>query len=364
MSRGTGPGHRARALAQRPRQVRHTEVGRFNMFSRTRTNPGPERPLEKELFRPLARTAFYTLRSAAPRIRARMPTSIPQDGNAPIFIIGCGRSGTTLLGELFAKHPEISYLYEPYNLWAAVDPITDFLQLYSHGEYRCLLDGSSATERAQVRFRRLMSVPNGLTLTEKSPVNALRIDYLESIAPKARYVHIVRDGVDVARSIEKLASNTKKMAFRPPLNEWWGVGDAKWVALELDGQKAGYYPEETAQLTTDSQRGAYEWLMSLHEVEARRTRLGSRFVELRYQDLTEYPEQTLRTTMESLGLTCPSSWLREAAAQVSPGRGGRHGKPLMLPSGMCTDFNRLQEKFQFSGRALSISDQGDRHAKG
>jgi hypothetical protein len=327
------------------------------MFFRTKTNLGFERPLDKELFTPLARTAFYSLRSVAPRIRAKMPISISSDDQAPIFIIGCGRSGTTLLGKLFAKHPEISYRYEPYNLWAAVDPITDFLQLYSRGEHRCLLDASSATARAQLRFRRLMSAPTGLTLAEKSPVNALRIDYLESIVPDARFVHIVRDGIDVARSIEKMAGVTKKMTFRPPLNEWWGVGDAKWAALELDGRKAGYYPEEARQLTTDYQRGAYEWLLSLHEIEARRTRLGSRLVEFRYQDLTVYPVETLRTAMESLGLTCPSSWLDEAAAQVSPARGGGRGKPLMLPHGMCTDFNRVQEKFQFNGRALSISDQ-------
>jgi hypothetical protein len=321
---------------------------------RTKGHLGSERPLDKELFRPMVRTAFYKLRSTAPRIRARMPISISPDDQAPIFIIGCGRSGTTLLGELFAKHPEISYRYEPNDLWAAVDPITDFLQLYSRGEHRCLLDASSATASARLRFRRLMSAPPGLTLAEKSPVNALRIDYLESIAPDARFVHIVRDGVDVARSIEKVAATTKKMAFRSPLNQWWGVGDAKWAALELDGRKAGYHPEEARLLTTDSQRGAYEWLLSLHEIEARRARLGSRLVEFRYQDLTKHPAETLRTAMESLGLTCPGNWLGEAASQVSPAREGRHKKPLMLPRGMCTDFNRLQNKFQFNGRALSI----------
>lgn len=320
-------------------------------------NLGCERPLNRERFRPLARTAFYLLRGAAPRIRARIPASISSDDQAPIFIIGCGRSGTTLLGDLFARHPEISYRYEPYSVWAAVDPITDFLQLYSRGEHRCLLDASSATARAQLRFKRLMSAPAGLTLTEKNPVNALRIDYLESFAPGARFVHLVRDGIDVARSIEKVAGITKKMAFRPPLNEWWGVGDAKWAALELDGRKAGYHREEARQITTDSQRGAYEWLLSLHEIEARRTRLGSRLVQLRYQDLTEYPRETLRTVMDSLGLTCPISWLGEAAARVSPARGGGNRKPLMLPHGMCTDFNRLQQKFQFNGRAVSISDQ-------
>jgi hypothetical protein len=202
-----------------------------------------------------------------------------------------------------------------------------------------------------------MSAPAGLTLVEKNPVNAMRIDYVESIEPDARFVHIVRDGVDVAHSIEKMARSTKKYAFRPPANKWWGVRDVKWATLELDGWKAGYHPEEVRQLRTDSQRGAYEWLLSLHEIEARRARLGSRLVEFRYQDLTECPRETLRTVMESLGLSCPSSWLAEAAAQVSPVRGGGHGKPLMLPHGMCTDFNRLQKEFQFHGRAVSISDQ-------
>src|SRR6516164_2657563 len=109
---GTGP-----ALAQHPRQMRYMEAECFNVFFRTKTNLGCERPLNKELFRPLARTAFYTLRGAAPQIRARMPISISSGDQAPIFIIGCGRSGTTLLGELFAKHPELSYRYEPYHRW-------------------------------------------------------------------------------------------------------------------------------------------------------------------------------------------------------------------------------------------------------
>ena len=53
------------------------------------------------------------------------------------------------------------------------------------------------------------------------------------------------------------------MAFRQPLNDWWGVGDAKWASLVHDGRSAGYYPDEVEQLSTDSQRGAYEWLISL-----------------------------------------------------------------------------------------------------
>ena len=162
------------------------------------------------------------------------------------------------------KHPAVRYLYEPYDLWAAIEPATDFVQLYTRGEHHCLLDASSVTDLAQRRFNHLMLPPSGLTLVEKSPINALRIGYLDAIAPEARFVHIVRDGVDVAHSIERLAAVTRRMAFRAPLNEWWGVGDAKWVALERDGREAGYYADELHWLT----RGCPTWRLRVVGIHA------------------------------------------------------------------------------------------------
>jgi hypothetical protein len=317
-----------------------------------------ERPLAPERIRFLARTPFYAARGARARVLARVRVKSTRNVRAPIFIIGCGRSGTTLLGELFAAHPAVSYRYEPYHLWAALEPATDFLQLYSRGEHHCLLGADSVTARAQRRFTRLMSARPGFTFVEKSPINALRIGYLDAVAPEARFVHIVRDGIDVTHSIERMAAVTRRMVFRPPLNEWWGVGEAKWTALVRDGRAAGYYPDEVCQLTTDAQRGAYEWLLSLREVEGWRARLGSRFVELRYQDLIDDPRTTLQAVMDSVRLSCPDSWLEQAAAKVSPASNS-NGKVLALPDQMCEDFNRLQANFRFKGRA-TVRNHGDR----
>lgn len=311
------------------------------------------RPLRKEFIRPLVRTAYYGSRVTVSCVRARLRGQGTTDGQSPIFIIGCGRSGTTLLGDLFSRHLQVTYRYEPYYLWAAVDPITDVLQLYSRGHHhRSLLDGSFVTAAAQERFRQLLAAPAGMTLVEKSPINSLRIGYLDALIPGARFVHIVRDGIDVVRSIEKIAQVTRRMAFRQPLNDWWGVGDAKWASLVHDGRSAGYYPDEVEQLSTDSQRGAYEWLISLREVDAWRTDLGSRFIELRYQDLTKRPTEVLATIAESMELSCPASWLREAAAEVKPARQNDRG-PVALPPSMCADFNSYQERFGFQGRAGS-----------
>ena len=309
-----------------------------------------ERPLAPERLRPLARTPFYAARGARARIMARVRLKSGPDIHRPIFIIGCGRSGTTLLGKLFASHPAVRYLYEPYHRWAAMEPATDFLRLYTRGEPHCLLGADSVTDTARLRFRRLMTAPPGFTFVEKSPINALRIGYVEALAPDARFVHIVRDGLAVVRSIEQVAAVTRRMAFRPPLNEWWGVGDVKWAALEQDGRAGGYYPDEVGQLTTDAQRGAYEWLLSLHQVQGWRARLGSRLVELRYQDLVDDPATTLRTVMDSVELSCPDWFLEQAAARVNPA-GSPNSKSLVLPAAMCEDFNQLQATFGFNGRA-------------
>lgn len=313
-----------------------------------------ERPLVREHVRPVARTAFYAVRGARARSLARVRRTRTRHVRAPIFIIGCGRSGTTVLGTLLGMHPAVRYLHEPYDLWTAIEPATDVWQLYSRGEHHCLLDAGAVTAAARCRFGRLMSAPPGFTVVEKSPTNALRIGYLDAMAPDARFVHIVRDGVEVSRSIERMAAVTRRMLFRPNLNEWWGAGDVKWTALERDGKAVGYYPDEANLLTSDAQRGAYEWLMSLREVEAWRIRLGSRLVELRYQDLTNCPRATLQRVTDSLQLTCQAGWLEEAAALVTPAN-TRRGEALVLPDRMRADFNGLQESFGFTGRAVSTA---------
>jgi Sulfotransferase family len=313
-----------------------------------------ERPLVREHVRPVARTAFYAVRGARARGLARVRRTRTRYVQAPVFIIGCGRSGTTLLGNLFGMHPVVRYLHEPYDLWTAIEPATDVLQLYSRGEHHALLDAGAVTAAARRRFGRLISAPPGLTVVEKSPTNALRIGYLDAMAADARFIHIVRDGVEVSRSIERMAAVTRRMLFRPNLNEWWGVDDVKWTALEQDGKAVGYYPDEAKLLSSDAQRGAYEWLISLREVDTWRIRLGSRLVELRYQDLTSSPRATLQRVTDSLQLACPAEWLEEAATLVSPAN-TRRGEGLALPDRMRADFNGLQESFGFKGRAVSTA---------
>lgn len=244
----------------------------------------------------------------------KMWTATVVDSETPIFIVGCPNSGTDLLGAVLAQRPEVSYRDEPYDLWAAVDPITDVLHPYSYGEHHCVIDRGLMAAAARDRFRCLMSAPKGSTHVETSRINTLRIGYLDSLASTARYIRMLRDGLDVVNSIPGIAKAANGTAFQSRLNQSRTGQDLQWATLELDRQNLEYYPKEVQKLTMDSQRSAYEWPVSLREWHMHR---GFRLVELRYQDLADFPEETLQLVIPAMRLTCSESWLRVATAQVA-----------------------------------------------
>lgn len=307
-----------------------------------------------ESFKPVGRAVKYGLLRRWADVRAMLPVSHARlSDRPPAFIVGCGRSGTTILGKIFQKHPGVTYLFEPYHLWAAVDPRTDVINLYHRVDGRFLLRAGDVTDAVRRRFRRLIlaSARPGTLLIEKTPLNAARMDYLNALAPGASFVHIVRDGLDVARSIDRLASvNSYKIAGKPTLNQWWGVGGCKWPALARDAKEAGYFATEVDALESHIERGALEWLVSLEEVDRYREMLGDRLLEIRYPDLIGETARTLRRICQFLGVPSPEPWQREAAAMIFP-REKASGSSMSLPPGMAAAFDRFQERYGFPNRA-------------
>ncbi|MGH3096748.1 MAG: sulfotransferase, partial [Streptosporangiales bacterium] len=204
----------------------------------------------------------------------------------PIFVLGCPRSGTTLLGLMLQAHPKI-----------AIPPESRFLMpvYFRRHRFGSLEHAPSRRRLAQAiiktpKFRDLGLDPEQLTediVANAGTVGAAfglvfrsyadRFDkerwgdkrpgyhnYLwaiERLFPDAQYIHLVRDGRDCVASLKQM---------------WW------W-------QKS----------THESVRA---WMRATENVAAARQRMPAGSVhELRYEDLVTEPEKQLREMCDFLG---------------------------------------------------------------
>jgi hypothetical protein len=256
-----------------------------------------------------------------------------------VFIVGCGRSGTTLIGELLAAHPDVAYLNEPRKLWG-VDPRTRVLL---EGPGRLVLTATDLIpEFAEAQRRQMVEAVDAAgrrRLVEKTPVNSFRIGYLDALCPDARFVHIIRDGRDVAASIARLAAPPSggSHRIRPaarfrrrsprPAGAWYGEADSKWRRLRSLAETEGIagIDEWEDDLTA---RGLLEWRLavtfarrSLHGLDPRR------WLELRYEDVLREPRKTMATVLEGTGLDGGAVVLESAERQV---RDPHHRREVLL----------------------------------
>ncbi len=62
----------------------------------------------------LARAMKLDSRYWFARARSILPRLPSCNDRPPLFVIGCGRSGTTFLGDVLGSHPKSAYMFEPY----------------------------------------------------------------------------------------------------------------------------------------------------------------------------------------------------------------------------------------------------------
>jgi glycosyltransferase involved in cell wall biosynthesis len=304
---------------------------------------------------PFARWAAFQVLHKSAMLRARAPRFFDASKTRrTAYIIGCGRSGTTILGEVLELHADVRYFFEPVYLWREVLPATDVTQFFGSNSAHAMLRAEDVTEATREHFARLTApglLEQTQLLLEKTPHNAWRIGFLEQLSPGCKYVHIARDGIEVANSIRALAdANQHRVAFMPRHNTWWGVDNAKWHILVKDCTACGYFADELQMLQDNFQRGALEWVVSLLKIAKWRDRLGERLLEISLPQLKSNPMDTLQKVCKFLDLPVYEPWLSKSVRCI----GGERAEllpTLMLPPRLCAAFNSLQEEFGFEGRA-------------
>lgn len=152
-------------------------------------------------------------------------------GCNPFFIVGSGRSGNTLLRRIMVQSPGIHIPPETYVLPSLIKlyrqnshllwrqlvnlmlanieyyPEFDTFKLSSLRELAAKLYDIPEDQRSLAliidEFFRFHAVKTGKQCDrwgDKTPLNTLFLDRISSVFPKAQYVNIVRDGIDVAYS--------------------------------------------------------------------------------------------------------------------------------------------------------------------
>jgi protein-tyrosine sulfotransferase len=205
---------------------------------------------------------------------------------APIVLGGCGRSGTTLLRMMLDSHRSIccgpeSSLFRR----RAIDPrwLADRFG-FSHDEVRAIYDTAASRPAFIEAFAALcMQKAGKVRWAEKTPRNIGRIADIFRCFPEARFVHVLRDGRDVACSLRTHPRHK--------------VVDGKLVPTGIRKPIEGC---------------ARRWVRDVEG--SRRWWADSRFLTVRYEDLVLDPRPALGQVMTLIGEAWDDAMLAHAAA--------------------------------------------------
>ena len=188
-------------------------------------------------------------------------------------------------------------------------------------------------------------------MLEKTPINAFRIEFLDAIDPRSKYVEIRRDGTDVVRSIVQLSRRNDYTVFgRGKANRWWGVADCKWRTLSAEIGGLEIEPEYLVPEAEFATRAAIEWIASLKAVDRAAPMLGERLYRVNHSDLVARPEESLAGIAAFMGIP-EGDWIRRAADSLRASN-RRMRLPLVLPGAIARRLNDWNERLGFAGRAI------------
>jgi hypothetical protein len=214
---------------------------------------------------------------------------------APIFIVGVPRSGTTVLRVLLDSHSKIAALPETPWLLGAYGPepsLRGVLQGLIEGRYGAARNVKGVEPEhviaagrvfLETMFEPMLRARGKSVLVFKTPADIRHLDFLLKLAPDAFYIHITRDGRDVAMS--QLA---KRGSFFNDLKEYRRLGFANLL-----------------------QRWA-EWERRIRTLLYRD---GVRVVHIRYEDLIADPARELARITAFIGMPFEAGMLDYASLE-------------------------------------------------
>ena len=229
----------------------------------------------------------------------------------PIFIVGIGRSGTTIIHRMLCEHPNLAWLSglcgrnperRQWNRWLmqAIDyPLVgkylkrrfepwenyEFWEHYCRGfaaPFRDLV-AADVTEKTKRILRRALG--DMLTATRSrlliKTTGWPRLGFLHEVFQDGKFIHVVRDGRAVANSRISLP--------------WWDGWQGPWH-WKRGPLCVSYMQEWERHDRSFVALAGIEWKICLDAMEEARRRLSEdNFLEIRYEDFCDNPSGVMQT---------------------------------------------------------------------
>lgn len=243
----------------------------------------------------------------------------------PIFILGTGRSGTTILGIVFSMHKEIGYLNEPKAMWHLIHPHEDIIGSYSRDDAKYRLTAGDATDemrqRAAQMFGAYLTATCSKRLVDKYPELIFRVGFVRALFPDARFIFLVRNGWDTCHSI---ANWSKRLGVHVngEKHDWWGAEDRKWRLLVEQLVKTdptfSEIADKIAHFDRHLDRAAVEWIITMQEGIRLMYDLPDCTHAVRFEELTTNPEETLSALCDFCELPMDTTFRKYAQQTLHP----------------------------------------------
>jgi len=244
----------------------------------------------------------------------------------PIFILGTGRSGTTILGVLLSMHRNVGFLNEPKAMWHTIYPHEDVIGSYDRGEASYRLDVQDTTPEvcriAHKLFGGYLLSTFSSRVVDKYPELIFRVPFVREIFPDAQFIFLVRDGWETCASINSWSKRHGKSEGE--IHDWWGANQRKWY-LMLDQLVA---PDPCFANAIEAIRGfdrhldmaATEWVVTMREGLRVKREYGEAVHLLKYEDLVSAPETVLGELLDFCKLPADERFMSYAKATLKPAK--------------------------------------------
>ena len=244
--------------------------------------------------------------------------------NQPIFIMGSGRSGTTILATLLSFHPHVGLLNEPKAMWYSIYKGEDVNGNYTTtlpARYQLL--SSDVNGRIKQRAHRLFGAYSTLTFShriiDKNPEVVFRVPFIQAIFPDAKFIFLIRNGWDTIGSIA-CWSKLNAVQVNGEVHNWWGVNNRKWDIMfnELvvgNGFFAGR-EERIKHFERQIDKAAVEWLVTIQAGIAQYQNQPGDIYLLHYEDLVQNPQNFLNEVCEFCDLPYDNKLMQYASKRL------------------------------------------------